>query len=75
MCRNIKRLRQPERMPTDDELHDAARQFIRKVSGYRAPSRANQPAFDEAVHDVVAATRRMFASFGIRTTQRHSALG
>ena len=74
MCRNIKRLRQPDRMPTDDELHDAAQQFVRKVSGYRAPSRANQPAFDEAVDDVVAATRRMFARFGAGTTSSHSAL-
>ena len=67
MCRNIKRLRQPDRMPTEDELHNAAVQFIRKVSGYRAPSRANQPAFDGAVDDVVAATHRMFARFGVPT--------
>ncbi len=42
MCRNIKRLRNPEHSPTDHELHDAALQFIRKISGFRAPSRANQ---------------------------------
>ncbi len=52
MCRNIKVLRQPERPPTDEEIHLAALQFVRKVSGYRQPSRKNSPAFDQAVQDV-----------------------
>jgi hypothetical protein len=60
MCRNIKRLRQPDRAPTDHELHDAALQFVRKISGYREPSRANREAFDAAVADVAAAGRRLF---------------
>jgi hypothetical protein len=60
MCRNIKKLRRPEGAPTDEELHDAALQFVRKVSGYQKPSRANAEAFDAAVADVAAATRRMF---------------
>lgn len=51
MCRNIKRLRHPEHAPTDQELHDAALQFVRKISGFNAPSRANQDAFDAAVRD------------------------
>jgi hypothetical protein len=42
MCRNIKQLRQPERPPSDEEIRDAALQFVRKVSGYRKPS-ACQP--------------------------------
>jgi len=62
MCRNIRKLRQPDRAPTDDELHDAALQFVRKVSGYRVPSRANQAAFEQAVADITAATRKLFAS-------------
>jgi hypothetical protein len=61
MCRNIKPLRYPDRPPTDEELNLAALQFVRKISGYRKPSRANQPAFDQAVAEIAAAGRRMFA--------------
>ena len=60
MCRNIRKLRRPGRAPTDQELHDAALQFVRKVSGYRIPSRANQAAFDKAVDDIAAVTRTLF---------------
>jgi hypothetical protein len=60
MCRNIKKLRKPEGPPTYVELHDAALQFIRKVSGYRKPSAVNQEAFDDAVADVAVASRRLF---------------
>ena len=49
MCRNIKKLRFEDRKPTDQELQDAALQFVRKISGYRKPSRINQNAFDHAV--------------------------
>ncbi len=62
MCRNIKKLRHPNRPPTDDELRDAALQFVRKISGYHAPSQANRQAFDAAVHDVALAARTMFDS-------------
>lgn len=62
MCRNIRKLRQPDRAPTDAELYDAALQFVRKVSGYRVPSRANQAAFDQAVSDITAASRKLFAN-------------
>lgn len=64
MCRNIVQLRQPDRPPTDEEIALAALQFVRKVSGYRKPSRANQPAFDAAVAEVAAATRHLFDSLG-----------
>ncbi len=57
MCRSIKQLRRPEGPPTDEELRAAALQFVRKVSGYRAPSRANQPAFDEAVAAIASAAQ------------------
>ena len=60
MCRNIKRLRHPDHEPTDQELHDAALQFVRKISGFRAPSRANQAAFDAAVREVASAGRALF---------------
>jgi len=69
MCRSIKPLRQPDRLPSDDEIRAAALQFVRKVSGYRAPSKANQAAFDQAVMEVTAATRQLLASLTVRGTQ------
>lgn len=66
MCRNIKKLRQPERPPTDDELRDAALQFVRKVSGYRVPSRANQDAFDKAIAEIASATRILFDNLVVK---------
>ena len=57
MCRSIRTLRRPEHSPTDAEIEAAALQFVRKVSGYRVPSRANQPAFDQAVAQIAAVTR------------------
>lgn len=62
MCRNIKPLFNFEPPATDEEVHDAALQFVRKVSGYRKPSQANQVAFDQAVEDVAAATRALIDS-------------
>jgi hypothetical protein len=54
MCRNIKQLRLPDRPPTEEEIELAALQFVRKVSGYRQPSRANELAFQTAVADIAA---------------------
>ena len=48
MCRSIKTLRRPNEQATDEELHAAALQFVRKISGYRKPSRANEQAFNHA---------------------------
>jgi len=59
MCRSIKTLRRREGKPTDQEIHDAALQFVRKISGYRAPSRVNTPAFDAAVKEVSLSSRRL----------------
>jgi len=67
MCRNIKRLRHPDHAPTDAELHDAALQFVRKISGFHAPSKANQAAFDRAVRDVAGAGRLLFRSLHVRS--------
>lgn len=58
MCRSIVTLR-GEDEATDAEVRAAALQFVRKVSGHRTPSRANQEAFDRAVAEVAAATRRL----------------
>ena len=59
MCRSIKVLRRPDVPATDEEIVAAALQFVRKVSGYRAPSKSNQPAFDGAVREVADATARL----------------
>jgi hypothetical protein len=67
MCRNIKQLRYPNRPPTDEELNDAALQFVRKISGYRRPSRANQAAFDQAIAEITTATRKLFDNLVIRS--------
>jgi hypothetical protein len=57
MCRSIKQLRQPELNPSEEEIQAAALQYVRKVSGYRKPSKANQVVFDLAVSEVAQATR------------------
>jgi len=59
MCRSIKTLRQPEAEATEEEIRAAALQFVRKVSGYRVPSRKNEEAFGAAVTDVADATKRL----------------
>ena len=66
MCRNIRILRQPERPPTEQELEEAALQFVRKVSGYRKPSKANEVAFNDAVSEIATATRRLFNNLETR---------
>lgn len=60
MCRNIKKLRTPDGPPSDAELRDAALQFIRKISGYRIPSKANEAAFERAVTGVARVSRELF---------------
>jgi hypothetical protein len=67
MCRNIKNLRHPAVRTTDEEIREAALQYVRKVSGYRVPSRANQPAFEQAVDQVAAATRELLDHLVTRT--------
>ncbi len=62
MCRNIKKLRRPDQPPTDQEVHDAALQFVRKISGYHAPSKVNEAAFETAVREVAVAGRKLFES-------------
>lgn len=66
MCRNIKKLRRPDRAPTDQELSEAALQFVRKVTGYRKPSKANEEAYERAVAEISAATRALFDDLVIR---------
>ena len=59
MCRSIKQLRNAEIPATEEEVRAAALQFVRKVSGYRKPSQANQAVFDQAVEEVTQVTQRL----------------
>lgn len=67
MCRSIKTLR-TEPDVTPDDVEAAALQYVRKISGYRKPSRANQAAFDAAVHEIAEATERLLESLVARQT-------
>ena len=71
MCRSIKQLRQPEIDPTDQEIQEAALQFVRKVSGSRQPSRANEAAFNQAVDEVTAAAHRLVHSLHTNAPPRN----
>jgi hypothetical protein len=62
MCRNIKTLFNFEPPATDDEIKASSLQFVRKLSGFTIPSKANQAAFDRAVQDVAAAARALIES-------------
>jgi hypothetical protein len=59
MCRSIKTLRRTDAPATDEEVRAAALQFVRKVSGYREPSRKNSEAFQDAVDAVAEASRQL----------------
>ena len=62
MCRNIRTLFNFEPPASEGEIHDAALQFVRKLSGFTKPSQANEAAFNQAVDDFAAAARRLIAS-------------
>ncbi|TMD57739.1 MAG: DUF2277 domain-containing protein [Chloroflexi bacterium] len=62
MCRSIKTLRRAEGLASEDEIQAAALQFVRKVSGYRAPSQRNTAAFDAAVAEIARSSRQLLAA-------------
>ncbi len=62
MCRNIRTLHNFEPPATEEEIHDAALQYVRKISGSTKPSRANAEAFDHAVDEIAAATTKLLGS-------------
>jgi len=62
MCRSIKQLRNSEIPATEEEIRAAALQFVRKVSGYRKPSKVNEEAFERAVEEVAEATQKLIDS-------------
>ncbi len=70
MCRNIKTLFNFEPPATELEIRDASLQFVRKLSGFNVPSKANQLAFERAVEEVAATTRRLMAALATTAAPR-----
>ncbi|MEE8490309.1 MAG: DUF2277 domain-containing protein [Acidimicrobiia bacterium] len=66
MCRSIKTLRNPEMIVSDDDLDAAARQFVRKISGYRQPSKVNEKSFDRAIREISRSSRKLMDSLVVR---------
>jgi hypothetical protein len=64
MCRSIKVLRRPDEPATTGEIEAAARQFVRKVSGYRTPSARNSAAFEAAIQEVAHISRHLLEEIG-----------
>ena len=64
MCRSIVTLRRPDQSASDDEVHAAALQFVRKISGYRVPSKKNEEAFNDAVEEIAHASRHLLDAVG-----------
>jgi hypothetical protein len=71
MCRNIKTLFNFQPPVTDDEIHAAALQFVRKVSGFNKPSKANEAAFLTAVDEVAAVSRKLLSSLETNAPPRN----
>jgi hypothetical protein len=70
MCRNIKMLFNFDPPVTDEEIHAASLQFVRKVSGFNKPSKANEPAFLKAVDEIAAVSARLLNSLETNTPPR-----
>lgn len=70
MCRNIRLLHHFEPPTTEDEIRDAALQYVRKVTGLNAPSKADQEAFERAVADIAASTKKVLTSISSRGPAR-----
>jgi hypothetical protein len=66
MCRSIKVLRRPEETATHEELRGAALQFVRKISGFHKPSKANQEVFDRAVREISESSDRLLKAMGVQ---------
>ena len=66
MCRSIKTLRNAEIPATEDEIRAAALQFVRKVSGYRKPSKVNEAVFERAVEEVAKSTQKLLENIPVK---------
>ena len=73
MCRSIKVLRVPGQPATDEELNAAALQFVRKISGFRKQSRANQEVFDRAVAEIASSSKDLLRSLKVPEIRAKSA--
>lgn len=71
MCRNIKTLFNFDPPATDEEIRAASLQFVRKLSGFNAPSKANAAAFDHAIDEVAATARRLIDSLSTTAAPRN----
>ena len=67
MCRSIKQLRNVEVPATEEEIRLAALQFVRKVSGYRKPSKVNEEVFERAVDEITDATQKLINSLAVKS--------
>lgn len=70
MCRSIKVLRRPGEQTTEDELRGAALQFVRKISGFHKPSRANEAAFERAVFEISKSSKQLLEDIGANSSPR-----
>ena len=68
MCRSIKTLRNAEVPATEEEIRAAALQFVRKVSGYRKPSKVNEAAVERAIEEIAQSTQNLLDSISIKLT-------
>ena len=71
MCRNIKTLFNFDPPATDEEIRAASLQFVRKLSGFNAPSKVNEGAFDQAIDEVAAVARRLIDSLATNAAPRN----
>ena len=69
MCRSIKTLRNTEIPATEEEIRAAALQFVRKISGYRKPSKANEAVFEQAVEDVALVTQKLLENLKVKNSE------
>lgn len=69
MCRSIKTLRRPDEAATTGELEAAARQYVRKISGYRVPSARNADAFEGAIAEIAASSARLIETLGVEVEE------
>ena len=67
MCRSIKTLRNTEIPATEEEIRAAALQFVRKVSGYRKPSKVNEAAFELAIAEIAQSTQKLLGSISVKS--------
>jgi len=75
MCRSIKVLRKPGESATVDEMSSAARQYVRKISGFHKPSKANHDAFEKAIQEITEASERLLKAIGEAPSARSAASG